>query len=128
MTVPYGSIFTGYQMAVRIRIGVAQFGGDSIFELFGDEMLEALGFFVDLIPGIVQNVMQEAFEKAVVTNYFESALSAGGRKIYSMVLFIADEGRALGGKLLQHSRDRCGADSEPLRQSIAGHPVLVSAA
>lgn len=40
-------------MAVWIALRIAQFGRDSVLELLRYEVLQTLGFFVDLIPSVV---------------------------------------------------------------------------
>src|SRR5271168_454614 len=102
-------------MSVRVCFGIAEFGGNPILEFFGDEMLQTLGLFMDFVPRIIENVVQEAFEQPVVANHFQSASPAGWRKTHTVVLFVTHEGGALPGELLQHSGYGSGADSEPFR-------------
>lgn len=49
----------GNRMAMGIEFRIAQDRSNSIFEPLGDEVLQTLGFFVNFIPGILQNVVQE---------------------------------------------------------------------
>lgn len=37
-------------------------------------MLEALGLRVNFIPRIVKNIVEEPFQKSMVTHYFQSAM------------------------------------------------------
>ena len=91
-------------------------------------MLQTLGLFMDFVPRIIENVVQEAFEQPVMANHFQSASSAGWRKTHTVVLFITHEGGALAGELLKHSRNGSGAYSEPFRQRITRYPVVSRAA
>lgn len=115
-------------MSVRICFGITQLGGNPILQFFGDEMLQTLGLFMDFVPLIIENVVQEAFEQAVVANHFQSASSAGWRKTHAMVLFITHEGGALAGELLQHSGYGSGAYPEPFRKRVARYAAVFSAA
>ena len=58
-TVRTGFIFLGDDVAMRIDFRIAQDGRYAIFEALGDEVLQAFGFFVDFVPRILQNVVQE---------------------------------------------------------------------
>ena len=64
-------------MAVRIGFGIAQFGRDTILQLFGNEMLQTLGFFVNLFPRVIENIVKEPFQKAMVPHDLQCALPAG---------------------------------------------------
>ena len=109
-------------MSVRICFGITQLGRNTILKLFGDEMLQSFRLFMDFVPGIIENVMQKAFEQPVVANHFQSAFSAGSRKAYPVLLFITHGGGALPRQLLEHSRYGSRAYSEPFRKRIARHP------
>ena len=115
-------------MSVRICVGITQLGGNAVLKPFGDEMLQAFRLFMDFVPGIIENVMQKAFEQPVVANHFQSASPAGSRKAYPVVLFITHEGRMLPRQLLEHSGYGSRAYSEPFRKSIARHTGVFSAA
>jgi len=71
-------------MAVRIRLGVAELSGNSIFEFLGNEVLQPFSFFMHLVPGIVQAVVQEALQKPVMPKHFPgrgfSPPASGGRR------------------------------------------------
>ena len=53
-------------MPVWIGVGIAQFGGDPVFEPLGYEVLQTLGLLMHLIPRIPEKLMQEPFEEAMV--------------------------------------------------------------
>jgi hypothetical protein len=54
-------------------------------------MLEALRFFVNFVPRVVEDIVQEAFEQPMMANDFKGALSARWRKAYPVVLLITHE-------------------------------------
>ncbi len=68
----------GDEVAVRVDLGVAEFGGDALFEALGDEVLEAFCLFVDLFDGVVEDLVEEGLDEAVVAHDFERAAFAGG--------------------------------------------------
>jgi len=115
-------------MSVRVCFGIAQLGGNAVLKPFGDEMLQALRFFMNLVPGIVEHVVQEAFEQPMVPNHLQRAPSAGWRKPYPVVFLITDEGGAPSRQLLQHPRYGSRTDPEPLCQRVAGHAAGLCAA
>jgi hypothetical protein len=49
---------------------------DASFESFGNDMFQALGFVVDLVPRISEGLDQKGLEKSVVTEHFERHSSA----------------------------------------------------
>ena len=82
------------QMAVRIRLGIAQLGRHAIFEFLRNEVLQALGFFVNFVPGVVQDIVQEAFEQAVMAENFKARiLPAGVRRTPWCFSYLTKEGR-----------------------------------
>jgi hypothetical protein len=62
-------------MSVRVCLGITQLGGNAVLKPFRDKMFESLRFFMNLVPGIVEHVVQEAFEQAMVANHFQSSSS-----------------------------------------------------
>lgn len=115
-------------MSVRVGFGIAQFGCDAVLKLFRDEMLQSLRLFVNLVPGVIQNIVQEAFEQAMVANHFQGTLSAGTRKAHSMVLFIKHERRVFSRQLLKHPRYGSRPNSETHSQRIARYRCFFRAA
>ena len=115
-------------MSVWICFGVTQLRGDTILKLFGDKMLQALRLLMDVLPGIIENVMKEAFEQPMMANNLQSTLFSARRKPYAVVLLVAHEGRALPSQLLQHSRYGSRAYSEALCKRIACYPIIFNAA
>lgn len=55
---------------MRIRLRIAQLCRDPIFEAFRDEMLQSLGLAVNLIPGVIEDVVKKTLEQAMVTKHF----------------------------------------------------------
>jgi hypothetical protein len=49
-------------MAVRIERRIAQDSCHAILKSFGNEVLEAFGFVVHLVPGVFENIVQEKFQ------------------------------------------------------------------
>ena len=51
---------------MRIDLRIAEFRCDSVFELLRYEMLQALRFFVNFVPSVVQEVVQKPFQETVM--------------------------------------------------------------
>ena len=75
---------------MRVGLRIPQFGGDSILEFFRYEVLQALGFFVNLVPSVIEKIVQELFEQTMMTAYFESALFTSGGQTYAVMFFVFD--------------------------------------
>ena len=78
-------------MPVGIGLGIAEFGRDTILQLFRNEMLQTLGFFVDFFPCVIEDIVKETFQKAMVPHDLQRALPADGRKANSMVALVKYE-------------------------------------
>ncbi len=115
-------------MPVRVCFRITQLGGNAVLKLFGDEMLQSLRFFMNLVPRIVEHVVKEAFEQAMVANHFQCTPSTSCRKAYPAVLLITDEGGLLSCQPLHHPRYGSRTNSEPFCQRVARHPIVLCAA
>ena len=49
-------------MPVWIRIGVLQLRGDPVFEPLRDEVLQPFRLVVNLVPGVVEEIVEEALQ------------------------------------------------------------------
>ena len=58
-------------MAVRVELWMAQFRGDALFKPLRDEMFEALRFFVDLFERVVQDLVEECFNEAMMAQHLK---------------------------------------------------------
>jgi len=72
----HGAVQCGDAVAVGVAGGVAELGGDTFFEVLGDEVLKAFGFVVQFVEWIVEDFEEEGFDEAVVANDFQSAFAA----------------------------------------------------
>ena len=91
-------------------------------------MFEAFRFFVYFIPGIIEKIVKEAFEKAMVTNHFESARGSCRRQTRAVTLFVFYKRRLLRRQLLQHPRHGGGADAEMAGERVTGYQFTFGAA
>ena len=82
-------------MPVRIDFRIAENGGNAVFKTLGDEVFQPLGLLMHFVPGILQNVMQEEFEQAVMADEFPGAAFSGRRESDTLVLLIHNEGGPL---------------------------------
>ena len=76
---------------MRIGFRVAEFGRDTILQLFRNEMLQTLRFFVDLFPRVIEHVVKEPLDQTMVPHDLHCALPAGRRKANSMMPLIRYE-------------------------------------
>ena len=59
-------------MPVRIELRTAQLYCDALFEPFRDEMFEALRFLVNLFERVVQHLVEECFDEAMMAQHLKS--------------------------------------------------------
>jgi hypothetical protein len=90
-------------MSVRIGFRIAQFGRDTILQLFRNEMLQALGFFVNLFKQILLSTM----------NARSASWSSTTRIVSSFPLRESDINR-LSGKNRVQNQDKAGRDTARL--------------
>jgi len=124
----HGAVEGGDAVAVGVAGGVVELGGDAGFEFFGDEVLEALGFVVQFVEGIIQDFEEEGFDEAVVTDDLQRALTARGGETDAAAALVLDERTALGGELLQHVGDGGGGDVEARSELRTADAALLTAA
>lgn len=114
-------------MSVRISGGLAQLGGDPIFELFRYVVFQPLRLFMHFVPGVVKNLMQESFEQAMMPYYLQSPAPASQAQAHAVMLLILHEGRVLRREFLKHSRYRCRPDTQVVREDIAADGLFLRA-
>jgi hypothetical protein len=73
---------------------------------------------VHFVPGILQNVMQEEFQEAVMPHQFPRPPLPGGGEPDTPVLLIRNERGPLRCKPLKHSGHRGCPNFQPLRKSV----------
>jgi len=68
--------------------------------------------------------MEKAFQQTMVAKNLQSSHLTGRRQTCAVVLFVLDQRRLLRSQLLQHSRYGSSADTEIMREGVAGHAFL----
>lgn len=106
---------------MRVYFRVAEYRRDAIFKTLGDEVLQALGLIVYLVPGVLQNIVKKQFEQPVVAHQFPRTTFSGCCELNTVVLLIHNQSRPLRSEPLKHSGDRRSANSEPLRKGLCGN-------
>ena len=91
-------------------------------------MLQTLRLIVNLVPRVVEEIMEEALQQTMVAKNLQSSHLAGRRQTRAVMLFVFHEGRLLCRELLQHSSYGSRPDTEMMSQGVARHPFLFSAA
>ena len=76
---------------MRIDGWVAQFGGHSLFEGLGDEVLQSFGFVVQLFNGVAEHFKEEGFNEPVMANDLKGSSSASDRKAHAGSPFVIDQ-------------------------------------
>ena len=61
-------------VAVRVELGMTELGGDALLEALGDEVFEAFGFEMDFVPRVVEDLVEEGLEEAVMSDDLEGSL------------------------------------------------------
>ena len=62
-------------MSVRIELWMAQLCCNSRFKSFGDEVFKAFRFVMHLVPGVIEDLMQECLDQAMMPHDLKSSLS-----------------------------------------------------
>jgi len=75
-------------MPVRVDFGIAENCSNAVFKTLGDKVLQPLRFLMHFVPGILQNVMQEEFEQAMMADQFPGAAFPRRREPNTPVLLI----------------------------------------
>ena len=91
---------------MRVELGIAELGGDALFESLGDEVLEALGLLVHLFHGVVEDLVEEGLDEAMMADDLERAPLAGRRELHAAVASRSRRGAVPRGELLEHVGDR----------------------
>src|SRR5271165_3303526 len=91
-------------------------------------MFQPFGLLVNLIPGVVEEIVQETLQQTMVAKDFQSSHLSGRRQTHAVMLFIFHQGWLLCSELLQHSSYGSGTDIKMTSEGIAGNPSLFRAA
>jgi hypothetical protein len=95
---------------------MAEFGVDTRLESLGDEVLQTLGFVMQLVQIKVEHAMKEGLDEAMMANDLQSAPTPRRRKDDAAVALVFDQWILRGGQFLQHVGDRGGRNLEALGQ------------
>jgi hypothetical protein len=109
---------------VWIGFRVAQFRGDAIFKPLRDEMFQPFRLIVNLVPRVVEEIMEETLQQTVVAKNLQSAHLPRCSQTRAVVLLVFHKRRLLCRELLEHSGDGSGTDAKMLSKGVAGHPFL----
>ena len=91
-------------------------------------MLKPFRLIVNLVPRVVEEIMEEALQQTVVTKDLQSAHLPRSSQTRAVVLFVFHQGRLLCRQLLEHSSDGSGTDTKMPGKGVAGRPFLRGAA
>ena len=69
-----GAAPLGNRMPVWVRVGIAQLGGDPVFQPLRDEVLQPLGLLMHLVPRVAEELVQKSLEQAMVAQYLEARI------------------------------------------------------
>src|ERR1039458_4002925 len=93
-------------MPVRIGLGIPQFRRDAIFQPLRDEMLQPLRLVVNLVPRVVEEIMEEALQQTMVPKNLQSSHLAGRGQTRAVMLFVFHEGRSEERRVGKECRSR----------------------
>jgi len=91
-------------------------------------MFQPFCLIVNFIPRIIQEIMEETLQQAVMAKNLQRAHLPGRCQAHAVVLFVFYERRLLCRQFLEHSGYGGRADAEMPGQGIAGHPLPFRAA
>ena len=87
--------FLGGSVSGRVSFWIAQFPRDAIFQPLRDVVLQAFALIVNLVPRVVEEIMQETFQQAVMAENLQSAHLARGSQTHSVVFLVFHKQRFL---------------------------------
>jgi hypothetical protein len=114
-------------VAVRVAVGMAECGGNTGFELFGDDVFEAAGLLVDFVPGVAKGLYQPGFEQAVMTDDLEGGALARGSQRRALVFAVFYQRWVEHGQLLDHAGHRSWRNSKDFSQGVGTGRLAVFA-
>ncbi len=114
-------------MPVRIGLRIAQFRGDAIFQTLRNEMFQPFRFLVDLVPRIVQEIVEEALQQTMMAKNLQRAHLSRRRQKHAMMLLVFHKRGLLRRELLKHPGDGCRAHAKMKSQSVAGDTFFFDA-
>ena len=103
---------------VGTRVGVAKLRRETRFDLFAQDVLELAGLVMNLVPGQIEVVGEEALTQAVAAHKTHSGRAALVGEPHSMRLVTKHE--SLFGEPRQHLRHRGGRQTKLLSQAGYG--------
>jgi hypothetical protein len=90
-------------------------------------MLQPFCLIVNLVPRVVEEIMEETLEQAVMAKNFQGAHLPSRRQARAAVLFVFHKRRLLRRELLKHSSYGSCTHTEMVGEGVAGHAVLFGA-
>jgi hypothetical protein len=75
-------------MAMRVGVGIAQLGRDTVLQALGNEVLQPFGFFMNFVPWIIQDIMEKSFQEPVMAKDLECTMLARCRQKRATMLFV----------------------------------------
>jgi hypothetical protein len=88
-------------------------------ESFGDDMLQTLGLFVDLAPGVAESIDEKGLEKSVVTEHLEGHFPPSFGQLDAAIGRMFDESEM--SEPSYHFGHRRRFDLETARESLGAH-------
>ena len=98
--------------ALWISVRVPQFRGDAILKPLRNEMFQPFRLIVNLIPRVVDEIMEETLQQTVRAKNLQSAHLTGCSQTHAVVLLVFHKRWLLCRQLLEHPSDRSSADAK----------------
>jgi hypothetical protein len=112
-------------MPMRIEFRIPEYGRDPLLKLLRNEVLQPLCFFMNFIPGILEDIMKEQFDEPVMPDKLPGPPSACRSEPDTAMFLVLDQKRLPGGKLLKHLRNRSGPNAKMRRQIVASYGFVL---
>ena len=91
-------------------------------------MLQPFRLIVNLVLRVVEEIMEETLQQAVMAKNLKRAYLPGRSQTHAVVLLVFHKRRLLCRELLQHSSHGGSTDTEMMGEGVAGHSFLFRAA
>ena len=107
-----------------IELGAAQELEYPLLHAFRDDVLQAFGLVVHLVPRVSEHLDEEHLEQPVMPHELERDLAALAGQLLAAIAVVLDE--ALGTQARDHLADAGRRDAEPLGELASRHGPLVA--
>jgi hypothetical protein len=111
-------------MPMGVLLRVSEFLRDASLKTLRYKVLQAFRFIMNLVDGIVENLVKKGLDQSMMTNDLQRASLARARKTNPTMPLIVDKGRRGRCEFLCHAGHRCRRNAKLPRQFSTADTLL----